>query len=75
MNNCKCQLPEGVSMRLGPLELEMDPCVYQLQEVHKNVTVYVSRCKNCGHVDISWERQEDTIDVEEDYQAMDDLID
>lgn len=24
------------------------------EEVHKNCTVYISRCKNCGEYDISW---------------------
>ncbi len=47
---------------------ELDPCVYKDVEKYKNVTVTVSKCKNCGHIDISWRRQEDTeeIDLTED---------
>lgn len=44
---------------------ELDPCIYELMEVHKNVTVFVYRCQNCGHVEISWEKQEDTEDIME----------
>ena len=27
------------------------------------MTVTVSQCERCGHVDLSWERQEDTEDI------------
>ena len=39
---------------------ELDPCVYEDIEKYKNVTVIVSRCIYCGHIEISWVRQEDT---------------
>lgn len=71
---CKCQFPRGITIKPDGVH-ELDACVYQVQEIHKNVTVTVSRCRECGSIDISWERQADTIDIEEDYQAMDDLID
>ena len=44
--------PDGVT--------ELDPCVYEDIEKYKNVTVIVSRCIYCGHIEISWVRQEDT---------------
>lgn len=39
---------------------EIDPCIYEDIEMYSNVTVIVSRCKKCGHIEISWIRQEDT---------------
>lgn len=39
---------------------ELDPCEYELAEIHENVTVYVHVCNKCGHVDISWSRTPDT---------------
>ena len=32
------------------------------KEIHRNVTVTVSQCSVCGHIEISWERQDDTED-------------
>lgn len=40
---------------------ELDPCIYQVIEEYENVTVSVLQCKNCGHVEIVWRRQDDTI--------------
>lgn len=42
---------------------ELDPCVYEDIEKYKNVTVTVSKCKHCGRIDISWQRQDDTVKV------------
>ena len=46
--------------------IPVDPCVYEDIEAYRNVTVFVRKCVHCGNVDIAWERQEDTeeIDVE-----------
>lgn len=43
---------------------ELDPCSYEEIECWKNVTVHVLRCKKCGHIEIEWERQEDTEELE-----------
>lgn len=43
---------------------ELDPCVYEEIEKYRNVTVTVCRCKKCGHIEIMWERQDDTECVE-----------
>ena len=50
----------GYEVKIG--DIPVDPCVYEEIEVHSNVTVEVWRCKNCGHIEIVWRRQEDTID-------------
>lgn len=60
----KCSLgnviikPDGVH--------ELDPCVYEVVEEYQNVTVSVLRCKNCGHIEVEWRRQDDTIEITDD---------
>ena len=61
----KCCFPPGVIVKPDGVN-ELDPCVYEEVECYKNVTVHVMRCLRCGHVEISWERQEDTEEVELD---------
>lgn len=61
----KCQFPHGLSIRPDG-EHELDPCMYSLLEVHTNVTVKVYKCVHCGAIDISWERQDNTEDIEYD---------
>lgn len=58
----KCKLPDGLVIKPDGLN-ELDPCLYRLAEVHKNVTVKVYECTRCGAIDICWERQENTEDV------------
>lgn len=55
----KCEHPGGIIIKPDGVN-ELDPCVYEDVEKYKNVTVIVSRCIYCGHVEISWVRQEDT---------------
>lgn len=43
---------------------EMDPCIYEDVAIYRNVTIYISKCKVCGHVEISWEKQDDTEEIE-----------
>lgn len=59
----KCCWPEGMVIKPDGIN-ELDPCVYEDIEIYTNVTVIVSRCKNCGNIDIRWMRQEDTEEVE-----------
>lgn len=56
---CKCNFPGGVVLKLDSVN-ELDPCVYEVTEVHRNVTVEVLRCRVCGLTEISWYRQDDT---------------
>lgn len=46
----------------------LDPCRYELREVHTNCIVEISVCKKCGHVDISWRRTDETDDFFYDYE-------
>ena len=57
----KCQHPGGVIIKPDGIN-ELDPCRYRTTEIHRNVTVLVNVCQVCGHVDLSWLRQEDTED-------------
>ncbi len=56
---CKCNFPDGLHIKLDSVH-ELDPCVYEVAEVHHNVTVEVLKCRVCGHTEISWYRQDDT---------------
>lgn len=58
----RCRFPEGMTVKPDGIH-PLDPCIYDDKEIHTNVTVYVSQCRECGHVDIKWERQEDTEDI------------
>lgn len=63
--NCgKCKMPDGFVIKPDGIN-ELDPCVYEPIEEYGNVTVTISKCRKCGFIDISWRRQEDTIDLTE----------
>ena len=55
----KCQFPDGMSIRPDGVN-ELDPCVYETVEYYKNVDVEIVKCKNCGHVEVWWYRNENT---------------
>ena len=55
----KCEHPGGIIIKPDGVN-ELDPCIYEDVEIYKNVTVIASRCIYCGHIEISWVRQEDT---------------
>ena len=59
----KCTFPGGIIFKPDG-ENELDPCVYVDIEKYANVTVTISRCKRCGNTMISWERQDDTEEIE-----------
>ena len=57
----KCRWPEGLTIKpdgIHPLSAH----VMAAKEIHRNVTVEVGQCVKCGHVELSWYRQEDTED-------------
>ena len=58
----KCSFQDGVTIKPDGVH-ELDPCIYEEIEKYVNVTVNVLRCKKCGHIDITWERQEDTYKI------------
>jgi len=65
----KCSFGDGVKILPDGVH-ELDPCAYKTVEEHKNVTVRVLKCKRCGHIEIEWERQNDTTDEEVDEDEM-----
>lgn len=52
----KCTHPNGITIKPDGIH-ELDPCIYEDIEIHEGVTVIVSRCVNCGHVEFSWRRE------------------
>lgn len=67
----KCTFPDGMIIKPDGVN-ELDPCYYVEKEIHRNVTVIVSVCKNCGHVMLSWLKQDNT---EDEYYNEDIIID
>ena len=59
----KCSWPDGMVIKPDGIN-ELDPCIYEDIEMYANVTVIVSRCKNCGNIDIRWLKQEDTEEID-----------
>ena len=55
----KCSWGDGITIKPDG-ENELDPCVYQDVARYANVTITISKCIKCGHMEISWTRQEDT---------------
>ena len=63
----KCKFPNNLVIKPDGVN-DLDPCIYEEVESLKNVTIHIMRCKNCGHIEISWEKQENTeIIREEEY--------
>lgn len=59
----KCTVPDNITIRIDG-ENDFDACHYKNIEAYRNVSVFVDRCKKCGHTEISWIRQEDTEEIE-----------
>lgn len=55
----RCRLPAGVTIKPDGVN-ELDPCLYETKEIHRNVTVLVNQCKKCGHIELQWYAQEDS---------------
>ena len=54
-----CSFGDGIVIKPDGIH-ELDPCEYEEIEAYANVTVHISRCRKCGKIDISWEKQDDT---------------
>lgn len=59
----KCEFPNGMVIKPDGVN-ELDLCIYEVVEKYANVTIEVLRCKNYGHTEISWYRQENTEELE-----------
>ena len=58
----KCSFGEGITVKPNGVD-ELDPCKYVVEEEYMNVTVRVLKCRKCGHVEIEWERQQNTQEI------------
>ena len=65
MHFCKCSMPDGLVIKPDGVN-ELDPCLYQTEEVYINCTVEVSRCQKCGSYNINWYRTAATEEVPEE---------
>lgn len=61
---CKCKWPEGVTIKPDGVH-ELDPCIYETQEIWSNVVIIVSKCRKCGDISLSWIKTPDTEKVSE----------
>lgn len=59
----KCEFPNGATIKPDGIH-ELDPCVYEEVEKYANVTISIRKCKNCGHIDIVWYRQDNTEELD-----------
>lgn len=66
MNDKRCSFADGIVAVKPDGRHDLDPCVYEDVEVWRNVTVVVSRCMNCGHIEISWHKQDNTEQIDPD---------
>ena len=64
MKNHKCTFGDGIAVKPDGRN-ELDPCLYEEIETYENVTVHILRCVRCGHIEVKWERQDNTIDITE----------
>lgn len=55
----KCNWGDGVTIKPDG-ENELDPCIYEDIARYTNVTITISRCLKCGHIEIAWEKQDTT---------------
>lgn len=60
----KCTFGGGITVKPDG-KSELDPCLYQEIGTFENVTVHILRCVRCGHIEVEWERQDNTIDITE----------
>ncbi len=60
----KCSFGDGITVKPDGRS-ELDPCLYQEIGTYENVTVHILRCVRCGHIEVEWERQKNTIDITE----------
>ena len=58
----KCSFGDGITIKPNGVD-ELDPCIYEDIEMYTNVTVVVSKCIKCGHIEVTWIKQENTEDV------------
>ena len=62
MKNHKCTFGDGIAVKPDGRN-ELDPCLYEEIETYENVTVHILRCVRCGHIEVEWEQQDNTIDI------------
>ena len=62
-SECQCRIPTGVSIKPDGVNALESLCVFGTEELYRNVTLAVRRCKKCGRIDLAWWRQDNTIEL------------
>ena len=62
--NHKCSFPDGMTI-MPDGKNELDPCIYETEQIFTNCIVEICRCKECGNISWSWRKTEDTQEVPE----------
>ena len=57
----RCPFCNGITVKPDGVN-DLDPCLYELKEIHRSVDVEVHQCQVCGHAEILWRRRADTED-------------
>ena len=63
----RCNHGDGVTVSIGGVPV--DPCLYAVTKRFRNATVIISECIYCGHIEVSWERQDDTEEITDEDRA------
>ena len=64
MKKCEFKDAQGNPVTIKPDGINsLDACMYEEVKRLKNVTISILQCKNCGHTEIAWIRQEDTEEI------------
>ena len=58
----KCVFPDGLSIKPNGIN-ELDPCLYETEQILTNCIVEISKCKKCGNISVSWKRTTETEEV------------
>ena len=67
---CKeCKYPEGFVIRPDGIH-DLDPCIFEEDEVWKNVVVQILKCKRCGKISIGWYKTPNSIKVNSLEEAL-----
>lgn len=58
-----CNIPPGVTIKPDGVHQLESLCVFNTEEVYRNVTLAIRKCQKCGRIDLAWWRQENTEEI------------
>lgn len=63
-----CKWPDGLDFRPDGIH-SLCPCNYVVDQIVKNATIEILKCRKCGHCSPSWTMQSDSIDITDTEEA------